>query len=82
MPSWHVEIRAVQSRIPGLGYFYINIFESLFGGVTTLCTSHSPFACVVALHGRLQKPLADPSVGFVGSVLSSVELTLHSESGS
>ncbi|CAL1133076.1 unnamed protein product [Cladocopium goreaui] len=28
---------------------------------------------------RLQKPLADPSVGFVGSVLSSVELTLHSE---
>ncbi|CAL1133077.1 unnamed protein product [Cladocopium goreaui] len=29
----------------------------------------------------LQKPLADPSVGFVGSVLSSVELTLHSEYG-
>lgn len=27
----------------------------------------------------IQKPLADPSVGYVGSVLSSVELTLHSE---
>ena len=33
------------------------------------------------LTARLQKPLADPSVGFVGSVLSSVELTLHSEYG-
>ena len=78
MPSWHIDrlrYEMCKAESQDLGLF--------FGIFVSRChyTSHCAFACVV-VHGRLQKPLADPSVGFVGSVLSSVELTLHSESGS
>ena len=39
---------------------------------------HGPVG-VSLCHARVQKPVSDTSVGFVGTPLASVELTLHSE---